>query len=365
MRKTKIYKTLCLTLGLGIALSSVMLQAASITKTLKAVYNNIAISYNGQIKKLSTEPFMVNGTTYVPLRAIGEIMGADVSWANNTVYINAKTASSTAYEQEIAAKNFENASLRQQLEIARKKIEALEGTGTDGKNLTTEAIGNTLSKIKSKYKTTYDVEWGYDLRVVSGRLEFAVSYDSRYDEADFDKTTAEKRKQFIKDMCYDIAATHKEVEIRGTLKDSKNNLERATFKYGQTGSYEYNEAAKFSLADFERELEKNYKVINVIGFSIPIDDIRLEERNNVLTFTLTTSLRPSGTTEDYRARWNALSLDNRRDLGSFLKRIKEDIEHQYSSYDDITGAIRDGSTGSSLGVYEKDEKLYINTVNIN
>ncbi|WP_069999275.1 copper amine oxidase N-terminal domain-containing protein [Cellulosilyticum sp. I15G10I2] len=364
MKRIKTNKMLCLTLGLGIMLSGVALQAANMTKTLKAVYNNIKISYNGQIKSLKTEPFMVEGITYVPLRAIGEIMGADVNWGNNTVYINGQQ-SSTYSDEQIAAINYENALLRQQLEMAKKDLEALTGAGGNNKNLTTEAIVNTLNKIKTNYKNTYDVGWGYDLQIVSGRLELTVTYDSRYDEADFDKITSEELKQFIKEMCYDISAAHKEVEIRGTLKDNKNDLERASFKYSKAGAYEYNEAADFSLKDFEKELEKKYNVINTIGFSIPIGDIELGVKNDILTFTLTTELRPSGTLEDYRGKWNVLGADNKSELENLFKKIKEDIQRQYSSYDSIVGGIRDSSTGSSLGVYTNDDKLYINTINTN
>lgn len=362
MKKIKLYKILSLVLGLGITLSSAVLQGASITKTLKAIYSNIAISYNGETKRLNTEPFTVNGTTYVPLRAVGEIIGADVNWANNTIYINQRVSSYS--EKQIADINVENIVLKQQIEELKKKLETFEGT-SDGKNLTTEAINNTLNKIKTSNKNIYDVEWTYDLKMISGALQLIVSYDSRYDEADFDKITLEQRKQFIKSICTTISAAHKDVEIRGSLKNSSNDLERASFRYTQAGSYTYNEAANFSLADFEKELEKRYKVINSIGFSIPIDYIDLEVRDNKLTFTLTTSLRPAGTLEDYRNNWNGLTGSYRNELALFLKQIKVDIEKQYDSYDEILGSIRDASSGSIIGTYAKDEKVYVNTITIN
>ena len=359
MKKTKLYKTLCLTLGLGITLSSIALQGASITRTLRAVYSNIAISYNGEIKKLDAEPFTVDSVTYLPLRAIGEVIGADVSWANNTVYINQKTSSYS--EQQIADINVQNIVLKKQIEELQKKLEVFEGT-SEGKNLTTEAINSTLSRIQVSYKNTHNVEWTYDLKMVSGALQLTVSYDSRYDEADYDRTTSEQRKQLVKDVCMAIAAAHKEVEIKGILKNNYNNLERASFRYSRTGSYEYSEVANFSLGNFEKELEKNYAVINCIGFSIPIEAIDLDVRDNKLTFTLTTSLRPSGMGEDYRSRWNSLTSENKNDLKYFLRQIKVDIEQQYDTYDEISGAIRDNSTGNTIGVYTHDQQLYLNTV---
>lgn len=51
---------------------------------------------NGALKVLSTPAASVDGTTMVPLRFIGEALGAEVKWegATKTVYVNSKDASS-------------------------------------------------------------------------------------------------------------------------------------------------------------------------------------------------------------------------------------------------------------------------------
>ncbi|WP_069997292.1 copper amine oxidase N-terminal domain-containing protein [Cellulosilyticum sp. I15G10I2] len=355
MKKFKSYKVLCLTLGLGIALSGTVLNAASITKSLKAVYSNIAISYNGQTKILSSEPFLVNGTTYVPLRAVSEIMGANVNWANNTIYIASQTSSNVSTEQELAAKNFEIASLKQQLDVAKKELETFKGTGTEGSNLTTAAINNTLSKIKDTYYDDYNIDWEFNLRLVSSRLELTVSYDSRYDSSDFAKTTESRRKQFIREICYDIASAHKDTEIRGTLEDSRTDKEVATFRYSKTGSYTYEEESYLSLSEFETELERYYKTINIVTPSIPINAIDLSERSSTLTATLNVNLRTSGT--DYRAAWNDISRSN---LRKYLDDIIDDIEDEYSTYDKIIIVVKDNSLGL-IADYENGS-LIINTV---
>ncbi len=361
MKKFKSYKVLCLTLGLGIALSSTALNAASLTKTLKAVYSNIAISYNGQLKPLSAEPFMVNGTTYVPLRAVSEIMGANVNWANNTVYISSQASSTVSSQQEIAAKNFEIASLKQQLDLAKRELELYKGTGTDGSNLTNTSLSSTLSKIEKEYASDHNIDWEFNLKLVSSRLELTVSYDSRYDSSDFAKLSESKRKQFIKEICYDIANLHKDTEIRGVLKDSRTDKEIASYRYSKTGTYTYEEASYLSLSDFQKELESDYKNINTIGFSIPINYIDLTERNNVLTVTLTTNLRTNLT--DRRSDWNNLTSDNKRDLRYFLDKIIADVKAEYSNYDDIICVIKDSSFGT-IGSYE-NRSIYTYTVNTN
>lgn len=70
-------------------------------------YNNIKISLNGtQITPKDAngnvvEPFAINGTTYLPVRAVGESLGLDVQWDGNTktvVLSGAKSASGISRE---------------------------------------------------------------------------------------------------------------------------------------------------------------------------------------------------------------------------------------------------------------------------
>lgn len=52
-------------------------------------FNNIKIVVDGQQISTSKEPFTYEGTTYLPVRAVAEAVGKDVSWdgATKTVYI--------------------------------------------------------------------------------------------------------------------------------------------------------------------------------------------------------------------------------------------------------------------------------------
>lgn len=70
-------------------------------------YNNIKISLNGtQITPKDAngnvvEPFAINGTTYLPVRAVGESLGMDVQWDGNTKTVllsGAKSASGISRE---------------------------------------------------------------------------------------------------------------------------------------------------------------------------------------------------------------------------------------------------------------------------
>lgn len=83
---------LCGILTISLAVS---VFAAPIERTLTAIYSNIKIIINGEgiIPKDAdgniVEPFVVNGTTYLPLRAVAEALGMNVEWdsATNTIKI--------------------------------------------------------------------------------------------------------------------------------------------------------------------------------------------------------------------------------------------------------------------------------------
>lgn len=63
--------------------------AASNTKTAQLYYNNIKVSLNGASIPLNgnNEPFIIDGTTYLPVRAISEALNLQVDWdaSSNTV----------------------------------------------------------------------------------------------------------------------------------------------------------------------------------------------------------------------------------------------------------------------------------------
>lgn len=83
--------------------------ASAAAKEVQAAltYSDISISVNGEdvtptnVNGASTEPFAIDGTVYLPLRAIAEALGCDVGWdgAANSVLITTKDA--TPAEQAV------------------------------------------------------------------------------------------------------------------------------------------------------------------------------------------------------------------------------------------------------------------------
>ena len=75
----------------GLSISSTYVFASNQAKTAQISYQNIKVVADGVPISIEEkqEPFIYNGTTYLPVRAVGEVFGKNVSWDGNTktVYI--------------------------------------------------------------------------------------------------------------------------------------------------------------------------------------------------------------------------------------------------------------------------------------
>ena len=87
------------------------------SQTLTADYNNIKISVNGAMitprdaNGTVVEPFAINGTTYLPVRAVAEALNCSVTWdgSNSTAYLYEKRTSNLNYNyQNTGIPRFDN-----------------------------------------------------------------------------------------------------------------------------------------------------------------------------------------------------------------------------------------------------------------
>jgi len=99
MKKINTRKSIVLVLALSIVISifAVPGLAASMSKQLTAYYNDIKLVINGETVEPkdasgnTVEPFIIDGTTYLPVRAVANALGQNVSWdgATSSVIIGA------------------------------------------------------------------------------------------------------------------------------------------------------------------------------------------------------------------------------------------------------------------------------------
>lgn len=88
-------KKIVSTLAIMLILSTVVIASSRIAN-IKVVYDNIKIVVDGKEVHFGSdsegkkiEPFIYNGTTYLPVRAVGEAVGKEVSWdqSSKTVFL--------------------------------------------------------------------------------------------------------------------------------------------------------------------------------------------------------------------------------------------------------------------------------------
>lgn len=78
---------------LGLIVATLMMSmvfAGGVKQAIDVVLNSVNLTVNGQ--KINADNILYNGTTYVPLRAVAEALGKNVSWdeKTNTASINDK-----------------------------------------------------------------------------------------------------------------------------------------------------------------------------------------------------------------------------------------------------------------------------------
>ena len=76
--------------ALAVVAGSTLVFAEPVKQNIEAVYNDIKIIVHGKTATPSNgEPFIYDGTTYLPVRAVAEALGEVVDWDGNTntVYI--------------------------------------------------------------------------------------------------------------------------------------------------------------------------------------------------------------------------------------------------------------------------------------
>lgn len=86
---------ICFLSGVAVA-TAIPTMAKNVTETISVAYKDIKVFVDG--KELNTggnEPFIYNGTTYLPIRKVSEAVGKEASWngSNKTVYIGSHPGS--------------------------------------------------------------------------------------------------------------------------------------------------------------------------------------------------------------------------------------------------------------------------------
>lgn len=316
--------------------------AAQATKTLKAVYNNIGITYNGTAISYDAEgePFMINGTTYLPLRLVGTALNKNVSWDGNNkrVIITDNGAAGPADNSTITALNSQINSLNQELTATKTSI-----SSKDSQITSLKADIEKLKAVQSKTVDLDDMEeklndrYG-DYKKTDAEISLSGDVDDITVRIDVNKSkwrdlSSSVKKDIVQDIVDDLLSEYKKADISGGIYDS-GKLE--SFSVSSSGKVSLSGSSAMDLDEMEDELKDEYdrykKTSSRISLSGDEDDI-----------TVRIDVNKDG--------WRELSSATQR---KYLQDIVDDLRAEYEDAK-ITGKIYDSSKIASFTVSSRGE----------
>ena len=184
----KKHKFRYIALGMVMALmlsSTVNVFALNGSRTLKAIYNDIKITLNGKDIVTEKEPFIVDGTTYLPVRDVGEALGLDVEWNSKT-----KTV-------ELSDKAYVKEEVKEFIGETKAKEIAFDHAGVKENDV--KFLKVKFERDDGRYVYDIDfykgyVEYDYEINAESGKI---ISYDNDIEDDLFEAERIEKTAEGI------------------------------------------------------------------------------------------------------------------------------------------------------------------------
>jgi hypothetical protein len=300
-------------------------QGAHYKKTLEAWYNTAKIIVNGKEMSSQVKPFIVDGTTYVPLRTMANIFDKDIKWdtALQSVVINDKPNNSIQnLRNQIITKDIEINQLKNKI----KKLE--EEAKTSGKDM--DDLEDELNDDYDRYKSCrFKVKLSGDKDDVNVNIEIDLGdYKDEWDDLDNDDI-----KKYLQDIVDDILDEYDDADIEGTIEDTDDDEDIVEFDVSSSGRV----SMEKSLADLEDTLDHRYDdYFSHIELSVELsgDTDDIEYKINVEY-------------DKYESRWDDLTSSEIEDL---MEKVYDDIDDEYGRAS-IKGYIYDEDNHKNLYKY--------------
>ncbi|ATW26015.1 copper amine oxidase N-terminal domain-containing protein [Candidatus Formimonas warabiya] len=238
--------------------------ADTVSNTLKAQYKALKILLNGQQVTMESQPIIVNGSTYLPLRAFANLFNKNVDWnaAQQQVTITDKPDNQlTSLQAQVTEKENQIITLNAQLTSAKNKIADLEDELDSNSNDDEDDVDNAIDDLEGDLNDNYDSpgdsdymdndDIGFDEIVVSGdeddiTIKIYLELDDAVDAGDGDyednedfwySIDTEGILNYLDDICDDVWKVDEleDCDITGTFydsDDSNNKLDTFTADNG-------------------------------------------------------------------------------------------------------------------------------------
>ncbi|MBE0337764.1 stalk domain-containing protein [Paenibacillus sp. 23TSA30-6] len=267
-------------LAISGALFSQSTFAAQVTKPIQAVYNNIKIIYNGTEVPYDakTEPFLLNGVTYLPLKLAGTALDKKVDWDGTNKRVVIADKGVPIDQSTVTALNNQITTLTQELNTAKAANTTKDATiaqlQKDNQTLKDDASKNSSSPMKDlerdlnddhrdDYDTNSDIELSGNKNDITVTIEMTKSR--------WEGLSSSKQRTYLEDIVEDILKEYKDAEVDGTVKNSSNNDKLASFTTNSRGDVTIKKvSSSFDANSIQRDLFNRYSNYAGYGFDFSV-----------------------------------------------------------------------------------------------
>lgn len=313
--------------------------AAGNYKSIQAFFADIKVFNNGQriVFDTKTQPFIVEGTTYVPVRALSDIFNKEVGWDGTTYTITLTDRPDPAvtdlWQQLLAGKN-EIVELKVKIAALEKQLAEKEAN----EKYDIKDLQKDLNYDHGKYEKI-----DFDIYLTSKKndknIEVGISVDLDYDLSRWNSLSSKKLKDYLQDIVDDIQKEFKDADITGYIEDSSSSKykELATFYLNTRGTLVVEEKSNSSsgnttLSDLQRNLNNWWGSYERTNFEIKLYGDKYDVDVDIFV-------------DDYD--WNRMSTTTQKE---YLQEIYDDIIYYFpDAY--VEGEIYDD-------YYRDDELAY-------
>lgn len=255
-------------LAISGALFSQSTYAAQLTKPINAIYNNIKIIYNGTEvpSDAKTEPFLLDGVTYIPLKLAGTALDKKVQWdgtnkrvviTDNGVPIDQSTVTAlnnqiTTLTQELNTAKAANTTKDATIAQLQKDNQALKDTASKNSSDTLKDLQKQLNK---DYSDSYNTN--SDIKLDGNKSDITVTIEMT--KTRWEDLSSSRQKSYLEDIVDDILKEYKDADVEGTVKNSSNRDKLATFTTNSKGDVTIKKiASSLDSSTIQRNLSDRY-----------------------------------------------------------------------------------------------------------
>lgn len=323
-KKDRFKKALVLSIVLVLTLSTIAIAANEVyQKKLTATIGKIKFKVDGKDvtkeieEKYKAPAFTVkefNSRSYVPVRAIAELMGMEVKWDDKTHTAEIIDVKSKAYEEEIKKKDKEIAELKK--EIKKLKEEVVEE----------DKLQVLEDKLNNKYGTYKDVNFDIVLKESKNNIDVEILIDLKdyNQERYWNKMGVSTKKAMIEDIVNIISKEYTDYNIHGSIYDLYYKKELFTFNKPKIGKLSIIHDDKYTGGSYDSYIDEvvydefyYYGIKDAYMSNLNIDRYNIYFDVNI--------------PYEYRSEWRSLSKIEKEDI---LDRISNKIIYNYDYYYD-------------------------------